>query len=202
DSINHRSLARVRFRNDQMVYAQLPSHHGHREDAFDRAQRSVERQLAQKEKSRKILGPDAACRPQDPNGHREIERRAFLLYVRGRQIDRDALGRQDVAAVAQCGLDPLAALPDRRIRQPHGHEIQLLPRAEVHFDSNRVSLDTENGSGADPKEHLRPLVSLSNSRGPFLAKISCIAKYDRSVLRSEYSLITMDHYSYCASFLI
>ena len=35
--------------------------------------------------------------------------------------------------------------------KPNGHQIQLLPRAEIHFDRYRIGLDAEYGSGLDTK---------------------------------------------------
>ena len=63
------------------------------------------------------------------------------------------LRRQRIAAVAQRRLDPLAALPHRRVGQTDGHQVQLLPAAEVDLDGNRVGGDAEDGGGLNPEEH-------------------------------------------------
>src|SRR5437867_3455404 len=111
------------------------------------------REFAQEEITRQVQGAPPARRAENPDCHRQIEGRALFLHGRRREIDRDVLRRQIVSAIAQSGLDSLAAFPHRGVWKPDRHQCELLPGAEIHLHRYRVGVDPEYRSRLDAKEH-------------------------------------------------
>ena len=103
--------------------------------------------------------PHHSHRPQNPQSHRQIEARAFLSYVGGREIDGDALVRIPEAGVHERALNPLPAFAHRRIRHPDGDEVAILARVHVHLDIDYVRIDPEDRGRAGAEEgHPNPSV--------------------------------------------
>ena len=102
-------------------------HQRHRERPFDRTDRSVERKLAHEQKCGKVLRAHAAGRSQDADRHREVESGTLFFQISGREVDGYMLRGQNKSAIPKRRLYALAALPDRRVREPDSHEVQLLP---------------------------------------------------------------------------
>ena len=95
------------------------------------------------------LPKNVPWQPRIAERHGQIERRAFLADVGGRQIDRDGLRRRIIeAAIAQRGLDALAAFVHGIVRQAHDVEIARLAGPDVHLDLDEVGVDSKHG-GAD-----------------------------------------------------
>ena len=65
---------------------------------------AIERQLAEKNVRIENFAEESSLAAEKAQRHRQIERRAFLANVRGREIDGDALaGRKIEAAISQRG---------------------------------------------------------------------------------------------------
>ncbi len=89
---------------------------GDRQDAAHRAQRSVERQLADEQRARQRRRVDHARRAEHPDGDRDVVSGAVLAQVGGRQVDGDPARRQLEAAVLQRAADADAPLAHARRR--------------------------------------------------------------------------------------
>ena len=78
---------------------------------------AAERQLAD-QRDRGRPGPDLLRAEQDPDGDREVERRAGLAQVRRREVDRDPPRRVGEPGVAQRAADALPRLLEGRVGEP------------------------------------------------------------------------------------
>ena len=76
----------------------------------------------------------------------------FLFYIGWREIDRGPPARPKIAAIADRGRDPVAALLYRRIRQTNDHNVRIAIGG-INLDLDFVSVDAEDGGGVDPGEH-------------------------------------------------
>ena len=72
-----------------------------------------------------------------------------------RQVDCDVRGRDVVAAIFQCSPYPVAALPHRRIRQPHRMELFLiqLDIGKINLNIDDVGVNPIHCSTASRKKH-------------------------------------------------
>jgi hypothetical protein len=133
--------------NDQAADALGAGTDGNRECAAHTANGSVERQFPGHEKP--FRPAHDTHRTQDAHGHGKIETGSLLAYVRGSEIDSDSFIGIAEAGVEQGGFDPLAALPNRRIRHSHGDEVaRRARRVHVDFDIDQVGIDAVNGGAA------------------------------------------------------
>ena len=127
----------------------------HRQDARHRSHLATERQLADHRDPARpgsnLLRPE-----QDPDGHREVERRAGLAQVRRREVDRDPAGRVDEPAVAQRATDALASLLERRVGEPDDREAGQA-RCDIHLDADEPAVEAVKRRGWDDRQHARRL---------------------------------------------
>ena len=144
DPLDDRGLARIGFRNDHGLDFVLARRQRRRERTAHRAHLAVERKLAKKNVLVEALAEERALTPENRKRHREIVGRSFLANVGGRQIDRDALKREVVAAIFQRRLDAFAALLHGDVRQADDVEIAGLPRTDVHLDLHEVGVDAKH----------------------------------------------------------
>src|SRR5574337_480376 len=83
---------------------------------------------------------------QDGTGDGEVEAGALLLDVGWRQVDGDpSCGKVEATVLNGCP-HPVAALLDRRIRQPDGVEVGQALR-DVDLYVNQVGLDPQHCTG-------------------------------------------------------
>ena len=82
------------------------------------AQRELAAQRAAVERPRRHL----PARREHAHGDRQVEARARLAHVRGREVDGEPLLRELEPGVQQRGADALARLADRPVRQPDERE--------------------------------------------------------------------------------
>ena len=125
---------------------------GRRQDAGDRRQRSVEGQLAERRVAGDLVRrhhPLAASRPKRDG---QVEVAALLGQIGGRQVDRDALGRQGQAYGGQGGAHPLAALGDRLVGQADDGEGRQSGR-HLHLDVDVEDLNAVEGHRVDARDH-------------------------------------------------
>jgi len=90
---------------------------------------------------------------QNTDGHGEIERRTFFLYVRRTQINHDLLVRCSEAIVANCGQDAVSGFSHRCIRQANNDNLSVSACRDVYFDIDEVRFDAVNGSTARFEKH-------------------------------------------------
>ncbi len=90
----------------------------------------------------------------EPQGHGQIESGTFLADVGGREVNCDALAMGKLkTAVAQRGLDALAALFHGVIRQPDDVEVGHACGAYIDLHFDEVSVDAIDGSAERFEEH-------------------------------------------------
>ena len=115
----------------------------------------VEAELADRDIMRQRLGVGRADRRQQAERDRQIVMRAFLGQVGGRQVDRDALGRQRQADRGERGADPLAALGDRLVGQADDDEGGK-PDDELDLHLDGARFEPEISDGGDGRGHQAP----------------------------------------------
>ena len=98
-----------------------------------------------------LLALDLAARREDRHRERQVEARADLAQVRGREVDRDALLRELEARVRDRGAHPLARLPDRLVREPDDREGRQAD-ADVGLDPDPAGVDAVEREGGDAGE--------------------------------------------------
>ena len=130
-----------------------PGQHGHhRQDARHGPDLAAERQLAdqcQPIRSRH----DLLRAEEDPDRHREIERRAGLALFGRSEIDRDPTRRMDEPRVAQRPTDALARLLQGGIGQPDDREPGQA-RRDIHLDPDESALEAVERCGRDDGQHV------------------------------------------------
>jgi hypothetical protein len=119
---------------------------GGREHARDGLDPPVEREFAEGCEPLHDVAGQHLHRREQPDRDRQVEMRALLLEVGGREIDQDALGRECEAHRVQRRADALARLADRLVRQPHDHEVRQ-PVADLHLDFDGHGLDADEREG-------------------------------------------------------
>ena len=164
DPLDDRGLARIGFRHDHGLDLVLARRQRRRERAAHRAHLPVERKLAEKNVLVEPLAEERALAAQNRKRHREIEGRAFLANVGGRQIDRDALKRKIVAAIFQRGLDAFAAFLHGDVGQADDIEIAGLARADVHLHFHEVGVDAKHRGAEVLEMHVSSEVTTSGGR--------------------------------------
>jgi len=144
---DERGLGRVLGRDDRGRQAPCPGREHHRQDAGDRPDGPVERQLpheehvGQRRRAERTVGREQA----DRRG--EVVGRAHLPKARGRHAHRDAaVPLERVAAVAQGGTDASLAFLDRGVGEAQHRELGE-SGCGVGFDADEVGVDTHHRRG-------------------------------------------------------
>jgi hypothetical protein len=164
DAFDYRSLARIRFRHHHGLDLVLACRQRRREGSANRAHLAVQREFSEKNILIEPLAKERALAAQNRKRHGQIERRAFLSDVGGRQIDRDAQNREIMAAIFQRGLDAFAALLDSHVRQAHHIKIPGPPRADVHLDFDQIGVDAKHRGAECFEVHVSTNVTTHSSR--------------------------------------
>ena len=149
-----RGFGAVRQRKQQAAEAPLPCRRGDRKHAARRLDRAVQRQFAEDQHVVDVAPADDAGGGENAERDREIERRAGLADVGGRQIDRDPVLGELEAGIPYGAPDAIAALANARVRQAHDSESRQAER-DVDFDVDGGRFDPEDGGGADAGQHAR-----------------------------------------------
>ena len=132
DFFHDRGFDPVGPRNDESGDASPGSLRRHREDTAHRSNAPVERQLSQKEASLEPNQRKLQAVGRDGEGHCEIEPRALLLDVGGRQVDGDSPLGEIEARILQRGSHANFGFSHRSIGEPH-HAERFDPFVVVHF---------------------------------------------------------------------
>ena len=99
-----------------------------------------------------LLGRHLPAGGEQPDRDREVEARARLAHVRGREVHRQPLLREVEPRVEQRRPHALARLPDRPVRQAHEREGGQ-PAPHVHLDGDLLGVDPVEREGGDRGEH-------------------------------------------------
>ena len=124
----------------------------HRQDARHGPDLPAERQLADQRQPIRSRH-DLLRAEEDPDRHREIERRAGLALFGRSEIDRDPTRRMDEPRVAQRPTDALARLLQRGIGQPDDGEPRQ-PRRDIDLDPDESALEAVERCGRDDGQHV------------------------------------------------
>jgi hypothetical protein len=152
DPRDHGGFLRVCLRHHDRALSAPPRFERYRQNALDRPDRAVERQLADKAQLGEQIFLDLLRGRDHAERDREIEARAFLLNVGRSEIDRCAPARPIVTAVADRGRDAILAFLHRRVGQAHDHDFGVAAGG-VDLDLDFVSVHAVNGRGINPGEH-------------------------------------------------
>ena len=133
-------LARVGGGQNHLLHAVPARGNGNGQRAAHRAQRAVQRQLAEDGGIGNGSGVHLARAGQNADGDRQVERGAFLFQIRRRKVYRDAVARKGVAAVLQRRADALARLLHRGVGQTHDVKHRK-PGGKVHLHRDLNALN-------------------------------------------------------------
>ena len=97
-------------------------------------------------------GSDLLRTEEDPDGDREIERRAGLAQIRRREVDRDPSRRIDEAGVPERAADAFPRLLEGGIGEPDDGEPGQ-PRRDVHLDPDQPPVEAMERRGWDDGQH-------------------------------------------------
>ena len=94
--------------------------------------------------------------PDEPQGHGEIERRAFFANIGRGQVDGHPLAMRKLeATIAKRGLDAFTAFLDRVVRQPDDVEVLHARGTHVDLHLDEIRVDTVDGGALCFEEHGR-----------------------------------------------
>jgi hypothetical protein len=132
-------------RQQQPPHARAPGCHGNREHAANAVDGTVERQFA--EDHGIVDGPSVQLSRGGEQSERngQVEGRACLADIGGREVDRDAVGRELEARVSNGGPHAIAALANGRVGQTDHGEVGEAERY-VDLDMHRVGVHAEDRS--------------------------------------------------------
>jgi len=123
-----------------------------RQHARDGGQRAVERQFASTVKPSKASEGNGANRRHDPEGDWQVVMTAFLGHVGGREIDRDALGRQREPGGVERRVHAFPRFAHRLVGEADEAEHDRAA-GEMHLNIHRLGVDPLEGDGCDPDDH-------------------------------------------------
>jgi len=142
----------------------LAGRNGHRENAFGRADRSVQGQLAAGCVRVKTLRLELSAGAQQAQSDRQVEGSRLFRQVGRREVDHNAVDGSRVAAVNQGPLDAMRALLDGRLGQSDQDRFRQGARRDINLDLDRLRVDPEERVGKEPGKH-RPRRAISRIGG-------------------------------------
>ena len=144
-------FAALRGRTDQTLVERRRVKRG-QQHARRRRDPPVEAQLPDRDIMRQRFRIGRPDRGKQAQRDRKIEMRSLLRQVRGRQIDRNPLGRECEADRRQGSMHPLAALGDRLVGKADDGEFRHASgKLDLHFD--RPGLETQVSDCGDGRGH-------------------------------------------------
>ena len=170
-----RRLAGIGSRDDQRAdLGHLFREERGGQDALDRAHGTVERELAEDHGIRERLLRERTGRGGQRQCDRQVERRAFLADVAGREVhERESLGMAESGCVKRAA-NAFLALADRRVGESDDGNIDSFARTgRVDFDLDRDGVDPEKRGGVCSRKHsFTPSAGPPRTRLPFPARPS------------------------------
>src|SRR5882757_8003636 len=151
---DHRGLRGVLTRQHDPGQSTSARQDRTRQRALDSLHAAVQRQLAE---HYKIAHPRAllhhAVGGQYPERHRQVEGRALLANIGGRQVDGDSAIGKFEAGIAQRRLHPVEGFAHRALGQPDHPKIGH-PRADIDFDLDPEGIDAGESAGEYAAEQI------------------------------------------------
>jgi hypothetical protein len=150
--VDEPGFPRALARDDEPAHPLLPRGLRDRERAPATAQPAAERELTEDDDLGERVLRDLAARREHGERDRQVEARAALAQVGGREVGDDAPHRELEAAVEQRGADTLAGLADGGVAEPDDAEGRQ-PLAHVDLDGHGTGVEAVDGEGVDTGEH-------------------------------------------------
>ena len=143
----------------------LAGRDGGGQGAHDRNQLAVQRQLPQRYLPNYFIGRQNIHRRQNRERDRQVEMRAFLDQVGGRQVDGDPLRGQRQPQRRQRRAHPFPGLADRLVRQADDGKGGNAGGQRT-LDLDETGLDPVKRHRVGPRDHILPLwLNKVNARG-------------------------------------
>ena len=147
-------LAAVVLRADHAAARRRPGNRRGQHPGYGK-QGAVEAELAEHGEFRHRVGRRHPHGDQQAERDGQVEMAALLEQIGGRQINRDALGRQGQAEGAEGGAHPLAGLGDRLIGQAD-HREGRQAGGDMDLNIHIARLDAVKGDRVDMGDHGEP----------------------------------------------
>ena len=153
DAFDHGRLRGIRRRQHQPPQSLFPRAHRHRQHAPHGFQRPVQRQLPGEHRPGKRFGIHPRHRRENPDGDRQVERRALLAQVGRSQTHDHLAARHPLPGVLERRTYALLALLHGAVRQPHEVHSQSAA-GDIDLDGHRRGIDPHDRSCIGPDKHL------------------------------------------------
>ena len=141
------------FRDEQRAFAAPSRLERDRQHAFDGANRTVERQFADKAEIFERRTVDFLGHRDHSERNRQIEARPLFLNVCRREIYRGPSARPVITAIRNRGRDAVAAFFHRGVRKSDDDNDRIAAGA-VYLDFHLVSVDAVNRGGVNFRQHV------------------------------------------------
>ena len=146
NAFDHRGFAGVGFGDDHVFDAAFARGERGGKGSAHGTHAAIQRKLAKENVRIENFAEESSLAASEPQRHGQIERRAFLANIRGREIDGDEVGSGKIeSAIAQRGADALAAFFHRNVREADDGEMTFEGGRNVDFDFNQIGVDAEDG---------------------------------------------------------
>jgi hypothetical protein len=152
DALHERRLRGVPLRDEEAPVAGAASSQRRVQRSADRTELTAERQLARERVLIELVGGDLSARGQQPHRDGEVEARARLPDVGGREVHRQPLLREVELGVEERRPHALARLADRPVRQPDEGE-RRKPAPDVDLDGDLLRPNPLQRERGDRGEH-------------------------------------------------
>jgi len=147
-------LVGVGGRNHQLVHAGgAGKRRGDRERPSHRRQGSVERKLTDEHTAGDLFRAQKLRSVKNAQCDREIEARAFLLHIGGREVDRDVARRKPEAAVVKRGANTRIRFAHRRVGKSYQSEAGLRRLRCVDLDGDAYRVNSVSRGAPYFREH-------------------------------------------------
>src|SRR5262249_28094095 len=152
DIVDHCGLDGIRFGDKQRALAATPRLQCNRQNAFHWADRTVQRELADKAEVFKRRAVQPFCHRNHSKRDWQVKAGSFLFDVGRGNIALRTPAWPVVATVCNGGGNAIAAFPDSGVWQPNNNDVRIAPGA-VDFDFYLVCVHAINGCGVNLGQH-------------------------------------------------
>ena len=139
------------FRRDQHAHLAVGARaQGDRQNALARTHRAGQREFAHDDEIVELVGFDLFAGGEHAQRDGQVEARAFLFHVGGREVDGRAPHRKFETGIGERGGDAVARFLHRRVRQADDDDEGVAPtRVDLDFDGIRFNAIKRRGT--DPR---------------------------------------------------
>ena len=145
---NYRRFGGVFGRHQHARLAFLTGTQGDGQDAFDRADRAIERQFAHHDKILELIGFDLFAGGGHPDGNGQVKAWSLLLHVGRGEIDRRAAKAEVESGIDEGRHHAVSGLFDRRVGKADDDDDRVaVTGIDLHFDG--IGFDAVDSGGTD-----------------------------------------------------